>query len=142
MWAYCQSFKRTRRRQPSNRRGAALVEFALCVPMLVIIILGSIEATSAIFIRQTVVIAAYEAAREAIRREGSLDSASQRADEILSQRNVKSATVRFVPANFAQLSRGQEVTVEISAGMKANSFFFGKVLQDRTVRASTTMVRE
>ena len=124
------------------RSGAALVEFSLCLPMLVLIILGSIEATAAIFIRQSIVIAAYEAAREAVRRDGESSDALARANDILTRRKVRSATVQITPADFENLQRGQEVTVEISAGMKANSFFFGKVIQDRLVKASTTMVRE
>ena len=43
-----------------------MVEFAVCLPMLMVLMLGSIEATSAIFLKQSLVAAAYEGVREAV----------------------------------------------------------------------------
>ena len=125
-----------------NRRGAALVEFAICLPVLVLIVLGSIEAASAIFVRQGLVVAAYEASREAARRDGTTSNATARATAILSQRNINSAAIQITPNNLSDVKRGEPITVQIVAGMKANSPFFGKVIQDRNVTVSTTMVRE
>jgi Flp pilus assembly protein TadG len=132
-----------RRSQRNNRRrGAALVEFAVCLPVLVLIVLGSVEATSAIFIRQTLVVAAYEAAREAARRDGNSADSRQRAEAVMQKRNVRQATITLTPTDVGPVARGQDIKVNITASMKANSPFFGKILPDRTVTVSTTMVRE
>ncbi|MFY7877734.1 MAG: TadE/TadG family type IV pilus assembly protein, partial [Pirellula sp.] len=49
------------------RNGAALIEFAVCLPVLMIMILGSMEASSAIFVKQALTTSAYEGIREAMR---------------------------------------------------------------------------
>ena len=49
----------------ASRKGTATVEFAVCLPVLVTIVLGSIEATNAIFLKQHLTAAAYEGARKA-----------------------------------------------------------------------------
>ena len=133
---------KTNRHRRTRRTGAALVEFAICLPVLVLIVLGSIEATSAVFVRQSLVVAAYEAAREAVRRDGDITEARQRAENVLRLRNVKNATVTITPTNLGSLKRGQDVKVEISTNTRANSPFFGRIVTDRRVSVSTTMVRE
>ena len=46
----------------TKREGAAVVEFAVCLPLIVLIVLGTIEAGSLLFLKQTLVQAAYEGA--------------------------------------------------------------------------------
>ena len=48
------------------RKGAAVVEFAVCLPVVVLIVLGSIEAASLLFLKQTLVQASYEGVKVAI----------------------------------------------------------------------------
>ena len=104
--------------------------------------MGTIEATSAVFVRQSLAVSAYEGIREIVKRDGKIDIAKAKAESILNQRGVRSANIAFIPANPAAVVRGEEVTIEVSASIKANSPMFGKVLQDRIVTVKTTMVRE
>ena len=131
-----------RGRARSRRRGAALVEFAICLPVLMLVVLGSIEAASAVFVRQGLAVAAYEGVRQVIRRDGDLTEAKARAQAVLDQRNIKNATITFEPANAASLPRGEVVTVRIQASMGANSSFFGIVMKNRNTVVTTSMVRE
>lgn len=41
------------RRKTARRRGAAVVEFAVCLPVIILVVLGSIEAASMLFLRIT-----------------------------------------------------------------------------------------
>jgi Flp pilus assembly protein TadG len=144
MW-HCQKRAKARTTfafKSETRRGAALVEFAICLPVLVLIVLGSIEAASAVFVRQGLVVAAYEAAREAARRGSTADSATARAQAILTQRKINSSVIKIIPSNVEASQRGEPITIEITAGMQANSPFFGRIIQDRNVVVSTVMVRE
>ena len=54
-----------------SRSGVAAVEFAVCLPVLVVLILGSIECCSMIFLRQSLAIVAYEGLRVAVKPETS-----------------------------------------------------------------------
>ena len=49
-----------------NKQGAAAVEFAIVLPVFVLILLGSIETCTMIFLQQSLEMAAYEGARVAI----------------------------------------------------------------------------
>lgn len=125
-----------------RRRAAALVEFAICLPVLVLVILGSIEAATAVFVRQGLTVAAYEGIREAIRIDGNLSTARGRAQAVLDQRSIKGAKISFQPANPMTLPRGEIVTLRVESTLGANSPFFGSVLQNRRILVSTSMVRE
>lgn len=125
-----------------DRSGAAVVEFAVCLPILMVMILGSIEATSAIFLKQSLVASAYEGIREAAKVRGTAASANQFATSVLNARQVRAFRVVFTPADPSTASRGDRVTVEISAPISANSPFIGKVLQDRTLTARAVMIKE
>lgn len=125
-----------------HRRGAAIVEFAVCLPIIMILILGSIEATSAIFLRQALTTSAYEGIREAIRTSSTTAEATARAQAVLTSRQVRSSTIRFTPADPETAARGTNVAIEISAPFGANSPFMGRVIPDRINTVRTVMVKE
>ena len=128
--------------KPLKRKGAALVEFAVCLPILMLLILGSMEATSAIFVRQALTTSAYEGIREAIRVGSSTTSANDRAQAVLTARRIRSSNIRFAPADVRLAPRGSEITIEVTAPYAANSPFFGNVIPDRTSKVRTVMVKE
>lgn len=125
-----------------QRRGAAVVEFAVCLPLLMLIILGSIEATHGIFLKQGLSAAAYESIREAVNFNSTTASARQKANNVIAARQIKSSDVTFTPSNIAGLPKGTKVTVEVSALMSANSPFIGKVFNDRVIRVRSVMLKE
>ena len=124
-----------------RRRGAAVVEFAVCLPLLMLIILGAIEATHGIFLKQALSAAAYEGMRVAIEPRSKQADATQQAQAILNARLVKGSKITF-DTNVDTAPRGQKVAVEISAPLSLNSPFIGRVIQDRIVKVRTVMVKE
>ncbi len=126
----------------NQRRGAAIVELAVCLPILMILILGSIEATSAIFLRQALTTSAYEGIREAIRTSSTTAEATARAQTVLTSRQVRGSTIRFTPAITESAARGSNIVIEISAPFGANSPFMGRVIADRINTVRTVMVKE
>ena len=134
--------KKHRYNGQNSRRGAALVEFAVCMPVIMILILGSMEATSAIFVRQALTTSAYEGIREAIRIGATTDNATNRAQAVLTARQIRGSTIRFTPADVQTVPRGASVVVEVSASYKINSPFFGNVIADRITTVRTVMVKE
>ena len=129
-------------KHPKLRQGAALVEFAVCLPLLLILILGSMEATSAIFVRQALTTSAYEGIREAIRIRSTTAGATSRAQAVLTARQIRNSTIRFTPANVQTAPRGTSIAVEVSAPYKVNSPFFGNVIADRVTTVRSVMVKE
>ncbi|MCA9177966.1 MAG: pilus assembly protein [Planctomycetales bacterium] len=117
-----------------------MVEFAICLPVLVVVSLGSIEACNAINLKQVATEAAYEAVRTASGATGTLLTAEARANEVLASHSITGATVQFTPASDSNWARGVDVTVTISvpsSNLGAVNFFF----QSQSMQGSVTMVK-
>jgi len=125
-----------------HRRGAAIVEFAVCLPIIMLLILGSIEATSAIFLRQALTTSAYEGIREAVRTSSTTAEATARAQAVLTSRQIRGSRILFTPADTETAARGSNLVIEISAPFGANSPFMGRVIADRINTVRTVMVKE
>lgn len=124
------------------RRGAAAVEFAVCLPLLILLVFGSIEASSMIFLKQTLNVAAYEATREAVRRGRSNADASARAQAILDSRNTAGYRIDFPNGESFDIVRGQEVVAVVSAPSGANSPLVGQFIRTRNLSSRVVMVKQ
>jgi Flp pilus assembly protein TadG len=129
-------------RRKKNSHGLATVELALCLPLLALLVFGSIEAASFIFLKQSLQVAAYEGIREAIRPGASDSTAVSRATAILNSRFIRDANVRFASGSVASLSRGQQVVIEVSAPTRTNSPLAGQWVSNRTLTTRLVMLKE
>jgi Flp pilus assembly protein TadG len=125
-----------------QRLGGALVEFAVCLPVIMVLLLGSMEATSAIFVRQALATSAYEGIREATNTGSSSADAIARAQRVLQVRGILAANISLTPAEVYGIPRGSNVVIEVSASYASNSPFFGNVIADRTTTVRTVMSKE
>jgi Flp pilus assembly protein TadG len=132
----------TRRHFLTSRSGTATVEFAVCLPMLVLIVLGSLEACSMIFLNQSLHTSAYEGARAAIRSSSTTTLAETRCRDVLTVRSVKSATVTFEPVDVSQAAKGAAITVRVTAPSSGNSILPPWFYAGKTLGATCTMVKE
>ena len=131
------SFRRRRR----DRSGIAAVEFAVCLPVIVLLVFGAIEASSFIFLKQSLNVACYEGVREAAKSGGTDADAETRAQAILNSRGVNDFEIRF-PEGVDALSRGDQVVCEVSASARTNSPLAGEFIEDRTLTARVVMLKE
>lgn len=125
-----------------RRRGAAAVELAVCLPAIMLLTLGAIEATSMTFLRQALVQTAYEAAKESVRRGGSQTEGLSIARQVLASRSIKGAQIRFNPLDVAAASRGTPIQVLVSAPGDTNTILPFGPFAGRTVRVEATMIKE
>lgn len=132
----------TRRGLQRRRRGVAAVEFAVCLPVLILLVFGSIEASSFIFLKQSLNVAAYEAAREAIRTGADNASATARATNLLQSRNVRDFAVTFPNGESGVALRGEEIIVDVSAPTQPNSPLAGQFITNRLITSRIVMVKE
>ena len=123
------------------RRGAAAVETAIVLPVVVFVVFGSIEIANGVFMKQSLAIAAYEGAREASRPGGTQAQAKSRIREVLSNKGVDNETVTFTPAITADTPRGTKIYVKVSAPVSTDSINPCKLLINRTLEQSVVMVR-
>jgi Flp pilus assembly protein TadG len=132
------------RRGAGRRKGTAAVELAVCLPLLISVAIGSIEATNAIFVMQHCTSAAYEGARTAIAPGQTTAGATTSANAILNQFGLTGGSVTVTPSVTASTAVGTQVTVSVSVPFSSNSwvpaFILGKVLP--TIQATVVMIHQ
>lgn len=133
------SAKRTGRR---NRRGVAVVEFAVCLPLILLIMLGSIEAANMLFLRQALVQASYEGVKAAIKPESDNAKVVEIANLVAAGRRIEQFNVETVPADVSSVPQGELIRVRTSAPVNSNSFISGTVFRNLTMDAEAVMVKE
>lgn len=130
------------RRRSASRTGAAVVEFAVCIPVLILLVLGSIEATSMIFLKQALQSAAHEATRQAVLSTTTNQQVRDQVANILDARDIVGFSVEFPRGNPESMPRGSLVTVRVTASSSRNSPLAGKFLRNRDIVVSNTMLKE
>lgn len=124
------------------RHGLAAAELAVCLPIIVLILLASIEACSAVFLKHSLTAAAYEGVRVALDQNGTSASVKAKCEEILSDRRVKGATVKIKPASVESLKPGEYVDVTITAPCSENAIVPVTFYRGRSMSATASMMIE
>lgn len=124
------------------RSGVAAVEFAVVSPLLLFFVFAIIEITGAIYLQQSLTVAAYEGARVALlpnTDSGNVAAASRR---ILESRKISGASVIVVPEDFNSANFGDPIQVEAIAPLGKNGFFGRLFSAHQNLSASVTMMKE
>lgn len=131
-------------RGTESRSGAALVETALVLPVLLTLVIGSMEVTDAIFLKHSLKSATYEAARKISISGSTQAQATTVATSVLTAYGVKNYTVTFSPTVTGTTTQGTIITITASAPLNVNRLFNTNVsgFSSRTFTASTTMTRQ
>lgn len=133
---------KTRRSMKHVRRATATVELAVCMPLIMLFVCGSIEICQRIMLRQTATLTAYEGLRLAVRRYTTTEMVKARCGMILQDRGVKNAVVAISPATIENQARNTPVTISVTIPWQGNSplrFLTGASGQ---IQAQGVMVRE
>ncbi len=125
-----------------NRRGAAVVEMAVVAPLLLIIAMGSLEATNAIHLKQSLEVCAYEGARVALLPGTKPENVKAACESMLVDRGVKDASVSISPTDFPNRPYGTEITVKVTAPLSKNMVMSMVVLRNKTIVSDVTMMKE
>jgi hypothetical protein len=129
----------------SHRRAAATLEFALVLPVLLLIVLGVIEFSKAFLTEHMLTLATREAARVATLEGTTVDQIHEVLHSYLTPGRVPSEALAIAidPPDLSTTETGDWVTVSVSVRFEAVSplstpFF----LPGRILEASCTMRRE
>jgi len=120
---------RQKYRGSERHSGRAVFEFAVCLPILALVVFASLEACSTLLLRQSLQTSAYEAARAAVASSGTTEGTISRGLKVLQQRGVEQGSVAVSPNQVESLKAGDRVTVTVTAPVSANriipQWFFG-----------------
>lgn len=131
----------TSMRRNLSRRGTAAVETAVALPLLITLVFGAMEMANAVFLRQSLNMAAYEAAKVITRPDSNEALARTRCQEVLTVRKVSNHTLTFSPTLNTATPRGTRVTVTLSAPASNLSYGPMRFMSGQTITVNVVMVR-
>lgn len=134
------STNKRRSRLHRNRRGAVLVEFALCAPILFFFFFTAFEFSRVNMIRQSIENAAYEGSRRGIVPGATAADCKNAARVVLNSISARAATVTVSPPVIGPNT--DQVTVRIDVPINENSWVAPFFFKDMTVSTAMTMKRE
>lgn len=129
-------------RNISPRDGTATVEFAVCLPMLLVILIGIIEASSMIYLKQSLSVAAYEGIRASVRSGATTSEVEVACNRILTARRVNGATIEVTPSDFEDQPPQTWISIRVSATGGSNSVIAGWFYDTLIVDGEAAMMKE
>ena len=145
MASFTSSRQRSRKRK---RRGAALVEFALCASLLFLFMLAMIEFSRILQIQHVVREAAFEGTRaaaslDAVASNGATPNATSQINKVLAAGNLVNVNYTVTDGNGNALAYSSSTaTVSISVDPAGNSWFMKFVTPGHPITATITLNRE
>jgi hypothetical protein len=148
-----QSLDSQPKRKPNARRrrrrgGGAAVEAAFCFPLIIILMMGTLEICAGIYLKESLTVCAYEGVRAGIHRRSTAEDVRERVLEMLEDRHItipggsSGQGLEIIPSDFSDLNALDPITVRLTAPTAGNSLYIFDSLVNRNVSASVTMVRE
>ncbi len=129
----------------ARRSGIATVEFAIVLPVLLVLTLGTIDVCSVMFLKESAVLAAYEGARQGVGRGHTNANVKSRVMQFLDERNVQYSSgnvVTFSSPGFDSATTLQNVTVTVNVPAAGNLLIPTDRFADLIVSGSVTMRKE
>ena len=105
---------RAGRQRRKQRRGAALVEFAVVSPLLFLLILGTVEFGRMVMVEQILTNASREGARRAILEQSTASEVESAVADYLVGASISGATVAVSPESLKSVGFGDPVAVTVS----------------------------
>lgn len=133
------SFARLRHR---SRKGAAMVELAATLPLVLTIVLGTVEISSVIYTRQALQSTAQECGRVAAKQQASDADVQARFVNFAEQLDLRNATVTTNPPSINGLAAGSRIKVIVAADAPTNAYVSGNFYRNGGIVASCWIVKE
>lgn len=118
------------------------MELAVCLPVLVLLVFGSIEACNMIFLRQALNASAYEGVRVAIGEDAVNQQVIDRCQLTLDARGVAGTTITIDPPDVTTVQPGDPITITVSAQCDANSVGPAWFFANRNLAGRASFVKE
>lgn len=125
-----------------KRRGVATVELAVCLPVVVLLVVGSIECCGMIFLKQALASASYEGIRVAVMPDATQADVEQRCQDVLTARDINDATVTISPMPFEPVTAGNLITVTVSAPSSTHRLISSNFFPGGLITSSAVMLKE
>lgn len=117
----------------SARRGAAIVELTICLPIIGVLTFGTIEACSMIYLKQSLEIAAYEGGRTALRPGATSSEVIADCQQVVTDRGISGAGFVVTPTDILTAPVNSFLNIQVTAPCWSNLmggewFFAGRTI--------------
>jgi Flp pilus assembly protein TadG len=114
----------------------------LVLPVLLILVFGTLEVCQRLILRESAAVAAYEAARRAARRNVSAADAIERGESILQGRGISNGVIALDPASLSEVPTGGEFEVRVTVPVENNTTVHYVLPLAGEITVVATMLRE
>lgn len=135
----CSMFRPARQRRPADRRASVLTELAICLPVLTLLVLGSIDIANTIHLKHTMTLAAYEAGQTSTCQGGTEAEGRAKGMAILTDRSIRNGTITFSPAITTATVPGTYITITASAPANNNTLGLTSYFRNSTITVRVVM---
>lgn len=138
------SSRRRRHAATRIRRGVATVEFAICLPALIALTIGTIDICSMLFLKESIKIAAYEGARRGVARGKTNAEVIARVTQFLDERNIayEGNPCTFSTPDFGSADTLENVTVTVTVPCDGNLLIPSVLFAGVNLSADVTLRKE
>lgn len=126
----------------STPRGTAVTELAICLPLLVLITLGTVEACSMLYLQQKLETAAYEGSRVGCVPDATAANVRYQCETLLDAQSVNDYVITLNPSDPASLQQGEFLRVSIEAPCNTNSVIGGWFYMGRLLSGDASLSKE
>ena len=128
----------------ARRRGAAVVEFAIVLPALIALTIGTIDICSMLFLTESVKLAAYEGARRGVGRDRTNADVIARVQEFLDERGIiyTGNPCTFSSPDFGTADTLENVTVTVTVPCDGNLLIPSVMFAGMNLSADVTLRKE
>lgn len=127
-----------------SRRGGALVELAICLPILVFLVGATIEICDLIFLRNSLTAAAYSGTLEISRLGSTQATVNSKVLQTLNATGVQGATITVSGPNgsdYNDTAQGDYAELTVSAQVAPNLRISGFLQSKSTITVSAQAVK-
>jgi Flp pilus assembly protein TadG len=132
-------FRSTRQRRFADRRASVLTELAICLPVLTLLVIGSIDISNTIHLKHTVTLAAYEAGQTSTCQGGTSAAGRNKGLAIFSDRSISGGSITFSPNVTPATVPGTYITITASAPAQNNTLGLTGYFRNSTITVSVVM---
>ena len=131
------------KRNQRARRGAAVTEFAVVAPIMIMLTMGMIEIGRMVMVKQVMVNASREGARLGALPGTSNSEVTSRVQQELDSASITGVSISVTPANLVTAPAGSQVKVLLSVPASQISWVPNPLFSfSKNISTSTTMRRE
>jgi len=114
---------KTRKHRRTKRAAAALVELAICLPLMAFLVGATVEACDLIFLRNSLATASYSGTLEVSRAGCTQTSITNQISQVLNAAQIKNYSITITKASggaFASSVKGDLINIQVSAVSASN----------------------